>query len=82
MRDQTSPPGSASLFATTAPASSILIRFLVGLVFVPEGIQKLIFPEILGAGRFATIGIPFPELMGPFAGIVESSAALSSSPVF
>jgi putative oxidoreductase len=71
MRDQTSAPGSASLFATTAPALSILIRLLVGLVFVPEGIQKLIFPDILGAGRFATIGIPYPEVMGPFVGIVE-----------
>jgi len=63
---------SASLFATTAPGWSILVRFLVGLaVFFPEGIQKLIFPDILGAGRFANIGIPNPELMGPFVGIVE-----------
>jgi hypothetical protein len=29
------------------------------------------FPDILAAGRFANIGIPFPELMGPFVGIVE-----------
>jgi uncharacterized membrane protein YphA (DoxX/SURF4 family) len=72
MSHRTSTSGSVSLFATTAPASSILIRLLVGLaVFVPEGIQKLIFPEILGAGRFANIGIPFPEVMGPFVGIVE-----------
>ena len=71
MGHQKSASGSASLFATTAPASSILIRLLVGLVFVPEGIQKLIFPDILGAGRFANIGIPYPEVMGPFVGIVE-----------
>jgi putative oxidoreductase len=51
---------------------TILIRLLVGLaVFFPEGIQKLIFPDILGAGRFAAIGIPYPGLMGPFVGIVE-----------
>jgi len=51
---------------------TILIRLLVGLaVFIPEGIQKLVFPEILGAGRFAHIGIPWPELMGPFVGIME-----------
>ena len=63
----------AGLFATSAPASSILIRLLVGLaVFFPEGIQKLIFPDILGAGRFANIGIPYPEAMGPFVGIVET----------
>ena len=51
---------------------TILIRLLVGLaVFFPEGIQKLIFPDILGAGRFAAIGIPYPGLMGPFVGVVE-----------
>ena len=62
----------ARLLGTSAPGWSILIRLLVGLVvFLPEGIQKLAFPDILGAGRFANIGIPYPELMGPFVGIVE-----------
>src|SRR5271157_3743714 len=62
----------ARLLATRAPEWSILLRLLVGLVvFFPEGIQKLIFPDILGAGRFANIGIPYPEVMGPFVGIVE-----------
>ena len=61
------------LLRTQAPGWTILIRLLVGLVvFFPEGIQKLIFPEILGAGRFANIGIPYSELMGPFVGIVET----------
>jgi uncharacterized membrane protein YphA (DoxX/SURF4 family) len=46
---------------------------MVGLVvFLPEGIQKLLFPGILGAGRFAKIGIPWPEVMGPFVGAVET----------
>ena len=61
-----------TLFASEAPGWSILVRLLVGLVvFFPEGIQKLAFPEILGAGRFANIGIPYPDLMGPFVGVVE-----------
>jgi uncharacterized membrane protein YphA (DoxX/SURF4 family) len=48
------------------------VRLLAGLiVFFPEGIQKLAFPDILGAGRFAKIGIPFPDIMGPFVGVVE-----------
>ncbi|GGB42581.1 MULTISPECIES: DoxX family protein [Sphingomonas] len=52
---------------------TILIRLAVGLaVFFPEGIQKLIFPAILGAGRFAKIGIPWPEALGPFVGVVET----------
>ena len=61
------------LLYTDAPAWSILVRLLVGLVvFLPEGIQKLIFPDILGAGRFTRIGIPFPDVMGPFVGVVET----------
>lgn len=60
------------LLATRAEASTLLIRLSIGLVvFVPEGVQKLMFPEILGAGRFARIGIPSPDIMGPFVGTVE-----------
>ena len=61
------------VLGTRAPGWSILVRLLVGLVgFFPEGIQKLAFPDILGAGRFANIGTPYPELMGPFVGVVET----------
>jgi putative oxidoreductase len=60
------------LLATHAAGWSILIRLLVGLVvFLPEGVQKLAFPDLLGAGRFAHIGIPYANLMGPFVGMVE-----------
>lgn len=62
----------ADIMRTNASGWTILVRLLVGLVvFFPEGIQKLIFPDILGASRFARIGIPFPDLMGPFVGVVE-----------
>lgn len=58
--------------ATTDGGAVILIRLAVGLaVFFPEGLQKLLFPSILGAGRFAGIGIPWPEFFGPFVGVVE-----------
>src|SRR5215472_13071760 len=61
-----------AILQSRASGWTILIRLLVGLVvFFPEGIQKLAFPSILGAGRFAAIGIPYPELMGPFVGAVE-----------
>ena len=61
-----------ALLRTRAQGWTILVRLMVGLVvFLPEGIQKLVFPEILGAGRFANIGIPYPEVMGPFVGTVE-----------
>lgn len=58
---------------TQASASVILVRLLVGLVvFFPEGIQKMLFPDILGVGRFAKIGIPFPDVMAPFVSAVET----------
>src|SRR5262249_17900978 len=50
----------------------VLIRLLVGLVvFSPDGIQKLVFLAALVAGRFAAIGIPYPDVMGPFVGVTE-----------
>jgi len=62
---------SSSLLVTRAPRAVILIRVLVGWVFVSEGIQKFLFPAALGAGRFEQIGIPLHEVMGPFVGTVE-----------
>jgi uncharacterized membrane protein YphA (DoxX/SURF4 family) len=52
-------------------AAVILIRLMVGAVFLSEGIQKFLFPGELGAGRFLKIGLPMPELLGPFVGGVE-----------
>jgi uncharacterized membrane protein YphA (DoxX/SURF4 family) len=37
----------------------LLIRILVGWVFLSEGIQKFLFPGALGVGRFVKIGIPW-----------------------
>lgn len=56
----------------------LLIRVIVGLVFLTEGILKFIDPGELGAGRFARIGLPFPHLLAPFVGGMEilSGAAL------
>jgi putative oxidoreductase len=49
----------------------IILRVMVGSVFLSEGIQKFLFSESLGAGRFTKIGIPLPEIMAPFVGVVE-----------
>jgi len=51
--------------------SIVLIRILVGWVFLSEGIQKFLFPGALGVGRFVKIGIPWPQVMAPFVGVVE-----------
>jgi putative oxidoreductase len=52
-------------------SENVIVRILVGTVFLSEGIQKFLFSEALGVGRFGKIGIPFPELSAPFVGIVE-----------
>ena len=49
----------------------LLIRILVGWVFLSEGIQKFLFPDSLGVGRFVEIGIPWPQVMAQFVGVVE-----------
>jgi putative oxidoreductase len=48
-----------------------LIRWLVGAVFLAAGIQEFLFPAALGTGRFAKIGLPAPEFLAPFVGVVE-----------
>ena len=59
------------LLGTDAPRSVFLIRLVVGGVFLSEGIQKFLYSAENGAGRFAKIGIPAPDVMGPFVGVVE-----------
>jgi dihydrofolate reductase len=59
------------ILETRAPDAVWLVRLAVAIVFVSEGIQKFLYPAALGAGRFAKIGIPAPEVLGPFNGIVE-----------
>src|SRR6266849_5182079 len=65
-------PGNIdSTWANRTAKAISLIRVLVGWVFLSEGIQKFLFPEALGVGRFVKIGIPWPLVMAPFVGVVE-----------
>ncbi len=57
--------------ADRAGKAIILIRILVGWVFVSEGIQKFLFPGDLGAGRFHRLGVPWPHEMAVFVAVVE-----------
>ncbi len=59
------------ILKSTSPTAAILIRLMVGGVFLSEGIQKFLFPDALGVGRFAKIGIPAPHFFAPFVGVVE-----------
>lgn len=51
--------------------TTILIRMMVGLVFLSEGLQKFLFPVLRGAGRFDAIGLPSPEFLSYFVGTFE-----------
>ena len=62
--------------STDKDKPTILIRLMVGAVFLSEGIQKFLFTDSLGAGRFKKIGIPNPEFFGPFVGTFEISCGV------
>jgi uncharacterized membrane protein YphA (DoxX/SURF4 family) len=69
MEDRTMP--LQKIVSTDAPAAVTLIRLIVGAVFLSEGIQKFLFPDELGVGRFIKIGIPTPDVVAPFVGVCE-----------
>src|SRR5690625_4100190 len=48
-----------------------IIRLMVGAVFLSEGVQKFLYPVLRGAGRFAEIGLPVPDIMGYGVGAIE-----------
>ena len=54
----------------TAPRSILIMRLMVGGVFLSEGILKFVYPN-QGVGRFAKLGIPMPELTATFIGSLE-----------
>ncbi len=58
----------------------ILIRTMVGLVFLTEGILKFLLPGELGVGRFAHVGFPYPHLLAPFVGGIEIAAGARADP--
>ena len=50
---------------------AILVRLIVRLFFQSEGIQKYLFPELVGTGRFVKIGFSDPAFWAYFAGTFE-----------
>ncbi|HLN54609.1 MAG TPA: DoxX family protein [Bacteroidales bacterium] len=55
---------------------SAIPRIIVGLVFLSEGIQKFLFPETVGAGRFAKIGFSDPEFTAAFVAVFEITCGI------
>jgi len=60
-----------TLLQSHAPGAAILIRIAVGSVFLSEGIQKFLFPDARGVGRFERMGYESAELIAPFVGAFE-----------
>ena len=65
-----------NLLNTSAPAATLVVRLLPGLVFFAEGIKKFMFPTEWGVGRFEKIGIIYPYFSAPFVGTVETVCGL------
>ena len=59
------------ILITNQSKTTILIRLMVGSIFLSEGIQKFIFPASRGAGRFEKIGLPSPDFLASFVGVFE-----------
>lgn len=60
-----------SIVRSVTDAPVVIIRLSIGAIFLSEGIQKFLFSESVGAGRFAKIGLPSPEVLAPFVGSFE-----------
>jgi len=59
------------LFYSSDDYKPLIPRLIVGLVFLSEGIQKFLFPELVGAGRFEKIGFENPEFWALFVASFE-----------
>jgi putative oxidoreductase len=61
----------SNIFNTVKDNRAIYVRLAVGLIFLTEGIQKYLYPETLGTGRFLTIGFSNPAFWAYFTGTFE-----------
>jgi len=59
------------LFSIENSGYQLIPRLIVGLVFLSEGIQKFLYPDIVGVGRFAKIGFENPEFLAYFVAVFE-----------
>jgi uncharacterized membrane protein YphA (DoxX/SURF4 family) len=55
----------------TPKIPTLFCRLAVGLIFLSEGIQKYLFPDVVGTGRFIKIGFSNPSFWAYFTGAFE-----------
>ena len=63
-------------FSTNNHAATIIIRLILGYVFLVAGLQKFIFPDDMGPGRFMEMGYSFPVFTAYFVGWFEILGAV------
>jgi putative oxidoreductase len=59
------------VLSTAYDKRAIIVWLIVGLIFLSEGIQKYLFPELICTGRFEKIGFTNPAFWAYFAGTFE-----------
>lgn len=59
------------MLKTKHDLSVLIIRIMVGSIFLSEGIQKFLYPSLRGVGRFIKIDLPWPEFLAYFVASFE-----------
>lgn len=63
--------------ASSAPAVVFFRLIVGGAVFASEGLQKFLHASELGSGRFAKLGLPMADVLGPVVGAVEIACGIA-----
>ena len=64
------------IFQINPISGYLLIRVILGYVFLVAGLQKFIFPDAMGPGRFMDMGFPIPVFTAYFVGFFEALGGL------
>jgi uncharacterized membrane protein YphA (DoxX/SURF4 family) len=64
------------LIKTDQASTTILVRLMIGAVFLSEGVQKFIFPEQRSTDQFETLGFAEAEIMAHYVGVFEVLAGI------
>jgi putative oxidoreductase len=59
------------VLCTEEASITIMIRLMIGVVFLSEELQKFLFADDLGIGRFQKIDLPNPEFLSPLIATFE-----------
>jgi uncharacterized membrane protein YphA (DoxX/SURF4 family) len=71
IKQMNTPISGRAAFSGQAAFPLLLLRWIPGLVFLLEGVQKFLFPDLLGVGRFSKLGFAHPGFWASFTGGFE-----------